>query len=48
VSAKAVVLVAALILAGCSFGGRVHFGGVWLQAGQGLAMMGNHVAIALH
>jgi hypothetical protein len=47
-SSKAVLLVAALVLGGCSFGGRVYFGDVWLQAGQGLAMMGNHVAIALH
>jgi hypothetical protein len=43
-----VVLVAALVLAGCSFGGRVHLGDIWLEAGQGFAWMGNHVALALH
>ena len=37
-----------LLVGGCSFGGRVHLGDVWLQAGQGLAVVGNHVAIALH
>jgi hypothetical protein len=42
------VLLAAVTLGGCSFGGRVHLGDVWLQAGHGLAVMGNHVAIALH
>jgi hypothetical protein len=44
----ALVLLAALTSGGCSFGGRVHLGDVWLQAGHGLAVMGNHVAIALH
>ena len=37
-----------LPVGGCSFGGRVHLGDVWLQAGHGLAVVGNHVAIALH
>jgi len=37
-----------LLVGGCSFGGRVHLGDVWLQAGHGLAVVGNHVAIALH
>jgi hypothetical protein len=41
-------LIATLAVGGCSFGGHVHFGDVWLQAGHGLAMVGNHVAIALH
>jgi hypothetical protein len=42
------LLGAALLVGGCSFGGRVHLGDLWLQAGHGLAMVGNHVAIALH
>lgn len=41
-------LLPALLLAGCSFGSRVHFGDIWLEAGRGLAMVGNHVAITLH
>ena len=41
------MLIATLHLGACSFGGRVHLGDIWLQAGQGLTMMGNHVAIAL-
>jgi hypothetical protein len=45
----AIVLLGALLLVGgCSFGGRLHLGDVWLQTGHGLAMVGNHVAIALH
>jgi hypothetical protein len=39
---------AVLLVAGCSFGGRVHLGDLWFEAGQGLALVGNHVAIALH
>jgi hypothetical protein len=42
------LLGALLAVGGCSFGGRVHLGDVWLQAGHGLAAVGNHVAIALH
>ena len=41
-------LVPALLVAGCSFVSRVHFGDIFLEAGHGLAMMGNHVAITLH
>lgn len=37
-----------LLVGGCSFGGRVHLGDVWLQAGHELAVVRNHVAIALH
>jgi hypothetical protein len=38
----------ALLVGGCSFGGRLHLGDVWIQVGHGLTMVGNHVAIALH
>jgi hypothetical protein len=41
-------LIATLFVGGCSFGGRMHLGDIWLQAGHGLAVVGNHVAIALH
>ena len=36
------------LVSGCSFSGRMHLGDVWLSAGQGFTMVGNHVAIALH
>jgi hypothetical protein len=42
------LLGAPLLIGGCSFGGRLHLGDVWLQAEHGLALVGNHVAIALH
>jgi hypothetical protein len=35
-------------LGGCSFGGRFHLGDIWVQAGHGLALVSNHVAITLH
>jgi hypothetical protein len=38
----------ALLVGGCSFGGRLHLGDIWIQAEHGLTMVGNHVAIALH
>jgi hypothetical protein len=44
----ALLLGGPLPLGGCSFGGSVHLGDLWLQAGHGLALAGNHVAIALH
>jgi hypothetical protein len=37
-----------LLIGGCSFGGRVHLGDLWLEGGHGLALVGNDVAIALH
>ena len=37
-----------LLLGGCSLGGRVHLGDIWLEAGHGLALVGNHVALAIH
>jgi hypothetical protein len=40
--------IATLLVGGCSFGGRVHLGDLWLEAGHGLALVGDHVAIALH
>jgi hypothetical protein len=43
-----VLLVALLVLSGCSLGARVHLGDVWLQAGHGLALVGDHVKLALH
>jgi hypothetical protein len=42
------VLLALLLVGGCAFAGRAHLGDIWLEAGDGLAMVGNHVAIALH
>jgi hypothetical protein len=42
------LLVALFVLGGCSLGGRVHFGDVWLGAGHGLALVGNHVKFAIH
>ena len=41
------LLVALLALGGCSLGGRVHLGDVWLTAGGGLALVGNHVTLAI-
>jgi hypothetical protein len=35
------------LLAGCSLGGRVHLGDIWLEAGHELALVGNHVALAI-
>lgn len=47
--ARVVALLAALlVLGGCSLGGRVHLGDVWLEAGHGLALVGNHVTLAIH
>ena len=42
------LLAALLILNGCSLGARVHFGDIWLQAGHGLALVGNNVKLAIH
>jgi hypothetical protein len=43
-----IVWLGSLLVGGCSFRGGFHLGDVWIQAGHGLAMVGNHVAIALH
>lgn len=43
-----IALLAALLLGGCSFGGRFHLGEIWLQTGHGLALVGNHVTLAIH
>jgi hypothetical protein len=40
-------LLTLLLLGGCSLGDRVHLGDVWLEAGHGLALVGNHVALAI-
>jgi hypothetical protein len=40
-------LAALLLLGGCSLGGRVHLGDLWLEAGHGLTLVGNHVALAI-
>ena len=42
------LLAALLVLSGCSLGARVHLGDIWLQAGGGLAWVGNHVRLAIH
>lgn len=42
------LFVALLLFSGCSLGGRVHLGDVWLEAGHGLALAGNRVTLALH
>ena len=42
------LLGALLVLSSCSLGARMHFGDVWLQAGHGLALVGNHVKLAIH
>ena len=42
------LLTALLVLGGCSLGGRVHLGDVWLGVGDGLASVGNHVTLAIH
>lgn len=39
---------ALLVLSSCSLGTRVHLGDVWLQAGHGLALVGNNVKLAIH
>lgn len=41
------LMTALLFLGGCSLGGRVHLGDVWLEAGRGLALAGNHVRLAI-
>ena len=47
--ARVLAMVAALlVLGGCSLGGRVHLGDLWLEAGHGLALVGNHVTLAIH
>ena len=47
--ARVLALIAALlVLGGCSLGGRVHLGDVWIGAGHGLALIGNHVTLAIH
>ena len=45
---RVLVLAALLALGGCSLGGRVHLGDIWLEAGHGLALVGNHVTLAIH
>ena len=46
---RALALLTALVcLGGCSLGGRVHLGDVWLGAGHGLALVGNHVTLVIH
>jgi hypothetical protein len=42
------LIAALLVLGGCSLGGRVHLGDVWIGAGLGLALVGNHVTLAIH
>jgi hypothetical protein len=42
------LLGALLVLGGCSLSGRAHFGDVWLKAGHGLALVGDHVKLAIH
>ena len=42
------LVTALLLLGGCSLGGRVLLGDVWLEAGHGLALLGNHVTLAIH
>jgi hypothetical protein len=42
------LLGALLVLSSCSLGARVHLGDVWLQAGRGLALVGNNVKLAIH
>jgi hypothetical protein len=45
---RGLALVAALfVLGGCSLGGSVHLGDVWLEAGHGLALVGNNVTLAI-
>jgi hypothetical protein len=46
-SRRLALIAALLALGGCSFGGRVHLGDVWLHAGHGLALVGNHVTLAI-
>ena len=41
------LLMVSFVLAGCSLGGRVHFGDIRLEAGHGLALVGNHVTLAI-
>jgi hypothetical protein len=43
-----VLFAALLVLGGCPLDGRVHFGDVWLKAGHGLAVVGDHVKLAIH
>jgi hypothetical protein len=40
-------LAALLAVGGCSLGGRVHLGDIWMEAGHGLALVGNHVTLAI-
>ena len=47
-SVRVLALTGLLVLGGCSFGGRVHLGDVWLGAGHGLALVGDHVKFAIH
>ena len=42
------LVAALLVLGGCSLGGRLHLGDLWLEAGHGLALVGNHVKLAIH
>jgi hypothetical protein len=42
------LLAALLVPAGCSLGGRVHCGDVWLGVGHGLAFVGNRAKLAIH
>jgi hypothetical protein len=45
---RVLALTGLLILGGCSFGGRVHLGDVWLGSGHGLALVSNHVKLPIH
>jgi hypothetical protein len=42
------LLAALLVLGGGSPDGRVHFGEIWLTAGDRLAFVGEHVKLATH
>jgi hypothetical protein len=41
-------LSALLLLGGAPLGGRFHLGDVSLEPGRGLALVGNHVTLALY
>jgi hypothetical protein len=40
-------LAALLAVGGCSLGGRLQLGDIWVEGGHGLALVGNHVTLAI-
>jgi hypothetical protein len=45
---RLLALAALLAVSGCSLGGRMHLGDIWVEARHGLALAGDHVTLAVN